>query len=247
MLKRGLLISSAILVIFIGSYTIPIYSYICKKNEYTSTKECTSYHISTVVFWHIGEFLNYYGGAITAIATTVIGYFTYTLYKTSIEQSLLTRSAIDLTRQEFIATHRPVIVIRNLFIVRTGNNRDIRLIFNVYNKGANVAHIIELKFFMMIRLQHGVDTLLPQLIGTVPVLPCTIEAGYDAEGNAEISDSFGEWLDKDTPAEWEITLRITSIYTDSTDRRRQTSVHRMYDVETLRFSRIEDSEFEYQD
>src|SRR5271154_3981891 len=90
------LVAAGIAALFAASWLIPVYGEICSKDEYTNQKDCASYHISTVILWHIGEFLNYYGGAITAVATAAIGLFTYTLYKATTEQARLTREGIEL-------------------------------------------------------------------------------------------------------------------------------------------------------
>ncbi|MGA7386293.1 MAG: hypothetical protein WBW81_16840 [Methylocella sp.] len=50
--------------------------------------------------------------AITAIATAFIALFTLTLWLATTEQGRLTTKAIELTRKEFIATHRPRMIVR---------------------------------------------------------------------------------------------------------------------------------------
>ena len=67
--------------IAIDTSFIPATADICKKNEYTNQKECTTYHIALVAIWHVGEFLNYYAAAIAALATIALGIFTFTLWR----------------------------------------------------------------------------------------------------------------------------------------------------------------------
>jgi hypothetical protein len=65
----------------VQSGLIPTYANICTKNTYINQEDCAAYNIAFVIIWHFGEWLNYYGGSVTAIATAVIGYFTYTLWE----------------------------------------------------------------------------------------------------------------------------------------------------------------------
>jgi hypothetical protein len=51
-------------------------------------------------------------GALTAIATIAIAWFTWTLWGATTEQGRLTQQAIDLARAEFIGSHRPKIIVR---------------------------------------------------------------------------------------------------------------------------------------
>jgi hypothetical protein len=62
--------------------------------------------------WHVVDLLQAYNGAVTAVATIAIGIFTYALVRVTNRQARLTRESIDLARQEFIATHRPRIIVR---------------------------------------------------------------------------------------------------------------------------------------
>ena len=97
-------------------FLVPGYSDICQKSEYTGKEECAKHHFLLVTLWHAGEFLNYYGVAITAIATGFIGWFTFTLKNASLEQSRLTNESIELARKEFLSTHRPRLIVREAYL-----------------------------------------------------------------------------------------------------------------------------------
>jgi hypothetical protein len=58
--------------------------------------------------------LNYWGAMVTAIATACIAWFTWTLRQSSIAQAQLTQKSIELATAEFVATHRPKIVVHSV-------------------------------------------------------------------------------------------------------------------------------------
>ena len=54
------------------------------------------------VLWAIIDFLQTYNGAVTAVASVLIGLFTGVLARVTGRQARLTRESIDLARKEFI-------------------------------------------------------------------------------------------------------------------------------------------------
>lgn len=61
--------------------------------------------------WLVG-FLQTYNAAVTAVATFAIGVFTALLVWVTNRQARLTRDSIELANKEFLATHRPRIIVR---------------------------------------------------------------------------------------------------------------------------------------
>jgi len=59
-----------------------------------------------------GHVIYEYRDAATAIATVFIALFTFTLWQSTKGMMAATRNAVDLARQEFIATHRPRMILR---------------------------------------------------------------------------------------------------------------------------------------
>lgn len=58
------------------------------------------------------DFLEKYNGALTAVATAFIAAFTIVLARVTGKQARLTTDALNLARQEFVAVHRPRVVLR---------------------------------------------------------------------------------------------------------------------------------------
>jgi hypothetical protein len=107
------------------------YDELCEKNEKSGDENCTSHYAATVFFWQVGKFLQDYNGAITAIATVIIAYLTYTIYKATVALK-------NLGRDEFYASHRPRLVIRR---VRFRDDLPLRIGFVITNVGDADAEI----------------------------------------------------------------------------------------------------------
>lgn len=98
----------------IESSLIPKYGDICTKNEYTGQKECATYHIVFVSLWYLAKFFDDHAGAIAALATVFIGFFTFTLYKATDQlKSISERQIQALTDLE-----RPWIFIQQTHLER---------------------------------------------------------------------------------------------------------------------------------
>ncbi|MDB5610235.1 MAG: hypothetical protein JWP25_7135 [Bradyrhizobium sp.] len=86
------------------------------------------------------DFLEKYNGAVTAIATAFIAVFTIVLARVTGKQARLTTAALNLARQEFIATHRPRVILRYMQgPFRNDGQEFVWLSF--VNVGANTATI----------------------------------------------------------------------------------------------------------
>ena len=68
---------------------------ICQKNEYTQQKECATYTVLPFLVVKIGKFLDDHAGAIGAIATVLIGWFTLALFRATDELKIIGRNQIN--------------------------------------------------------------------------------------------------------------------------------------------------------
>jgi hypothetical protein len=86
-------------------------------------------------------------GAIAALATIVVAFFTFTLWRSTDKLWNETKTSIDLARSEFAATHRPRIRIKHVWLgsdIWSGEPAKIDLV--VVNAGAVTAIIRSYKF-----------------------------------------------------------------------------------------------------
>jgi hypothetical protein len=91
------------------------------------------------LFWQAVDFLQTYNGAVTAFATVWIAIFTIVLALVTGRQARLTRQAIDLSREEFISTHRPQLVVRQFLVDPVLEGNTIKIHFAVVNSGSTEA------------------------------------------------------------------------------------------------------------
>jgi hypothetical protein len=104
--------------------------------------------VVTDFFWCVVGFLQTYNGAVTAVATVFIGAFTWVLACVTGRQARLTRRSIDLAREEFIATHRPKVILHTIEFRRIpGDDAVDRIGASIlcFNKGTTVAKRVEVR------------------------------------------------------------------------------------------------------
>jgi hypothetical protein len=67
-----------------GSFSIPAaYEQVCYENKETRQKECATYHVALVAFWHAGKFLDDHNGAFNAIFAGFVAAFTWRLWRST--------------------------------------------------------------------------------------------------------------------------------------------------------------------
>ena len=126
----AIILSMILVALFAASFLFSAEYKICSPNEYTHTKECTPYHYGPYVFAWLVSVADNHNGLITAIATVFVAIFTWTLWS-------VTGRAVSLAREEFISTHRPKIVLREVDFV------DGRIIYILVNIGGTEATVKE--------------------------------------------------------------------------------------------------------
>jgi hypothetical protein len=85
-------------------------------------------------------------GAVTAAATLAIAGFTLILWLATTRQAFLTSDIIGLTREEFPASHRPLLVVHSIRILETDpsklpDDQPLRVQFGVINAGTSAGTV----------------------------------------------------------------------------------------------------------
>ena len=173
-------------------------------------------------------------------------------------QMLLTRLQADIIdkqhavgRQDYFATHRPQLVVREVGIFRTTPIAVVQLI--IANVGASPARIVESAAELRLGdVLIGIDPLPNQnQVGDV-----VIEAGsthrHEVRSDTLKLLDFMLAAEKIDPESWHrgeaVILRGYLVYSDDvTQVRRRTAFWRVYDPKRGRFSATDDPDFEYAD
>jgi hypothetical protein len=205
--------------------------------------------IATAIF----DFLEKYNGALTAVATAFIAVFTIVLARVTGKQARLTTDALNLARQEFVATHRPRIVLR--YIQGPFENEEGRqfIWISFVNTGANTA-TIEAFGADLAKRSDGTDEWFPPGLDAGPkeIAPIVLACGERhvfTVTEREVSESELEiQIFREAVRDHQVCAVGVIRYKDDNGVARDTGFFRVLDDKRRSFVLSEhDSEMEYQD
>lgn len=209
--------------------------------------------MSNFFYWRDAfAFVDNHNGAVTVIATVFICFFTFVLAIITRRQAILTRESINLARDEFVATHRPRIIVR--FIATSYLNGHQSVDVHVVNIGESAATIRELGCGLARRKER--DWLTRGITGDPKqVDPIVLVSGerhvFEKAASITYADAeiFGDAIDGTGDERRTIeTCAFGSIrYTDETGIERETGFFRVYDPSSEKFIASQDPGEEYQD
>ncbi len=237
-LSLGLL---AILAAAWESFGYPTQEQICEVAN--GAEHCASYNILLATAWQAVAILDRYSVLLTAIATIAIAAFTITLWLTSAEQARLTREALKLATDEFVATHRPKLRVRR-FRAHLDHGWPVRVTYVVVNVGESDAHIKRIETTIGLLTTHG-ESLQ---VDTTPEETRTIVAGENClyiTAAKDLKYDVG-WGINEMPGT-EIAIRGTIDYLDDNGTERCTGFWRTRDNGARRFQPKDDPDYEYED
>jgi hypothetical protein len=215
-------------------------------------------------FGTILDFTQRYNGAVTAIATIFVAAFTIVLARVTARQARLTREAVALGRDEFNATHRPRLHVRNIVVKPASKgpggypapefapNHPVSGQFYVANIGASPARIVEshceilwdLTGLPMTRPYEGKN-------GNDAVPPCTIAGGSSAVGCFQSEQLFDVEGTLGAPGGPQIYVMGWIEYADGNDIRRRTAFCRQLirreGEKDARFHAVADPDYEHEE
>jgi hypothetical protein len=105
-----------------------------------------------------GAFIDENNGTLTALATIAIAGFTLTLWRATTEQGRLTRDALKLARDEFIASHRPRLRVYAFEVSDRDlpHDRPVCVLFRAQNIGETAARISKVEGTIFISPRNNV-------------------------------------------------------------------------------------------
>jgi hypothetical protein len=188
-----------------------------------------------------GRFMDGHGVGLTAIASFIIAAFTATLW-------IATRQQADLTRQEFISTHRPKVIVRFIQgpFVETGPQF---IWVTVCNVGVNKATIVEWGCDFVRRDAETKLWLPPFDASPKPISPVvTLISGQRHVFIVSAKKDYGEaQIAVDAWDAEELCALGIIRYADENSIVRETGFFRVYDPKSKAFIPSQNSEEEYQD
>ena len=237
----GIALASVFWVLVMVLSSDPSATYqICEPDQYGKAN-CASHHLLYVVFWY-GEYV-FNSSTITAIATAAIGYFTYTLYTTSAEQSRLTRESIELARQEFVATHRPKIIVYGMEVSLPGDDKPRHVHFRYVNAGDTDASVTSIESHIHYSKGMVVRAGLELQRHDVIEQPILVRSG--ANGFAITPDGAGFINLVRSGKDGVVFCVGVIVYRDSNGIERRTGFCRWFDGQSERWKKLEDDDYEY--
>lgn len=199
----------------------------------------------------VGKFLDDHNGAVTAVATIVIATFTVVLAFVTRRQARLTRESIDLAREEFVSTHRPRIIVRNLSTFGVVVGSPITINFMIINIGDSPAIITSIEAFIFLKQKTA------KIPRNLRLTMCKSSKERLVSGDFEIVSQTSEFAPElrhiEALQKGERLLCIAGciIYADEKKVARRTGFVRYCDISDnavsgfFSFNAIDDAEYEY--
>ncbi len=203
------------------------------------------FSVVTNFLWYVVGFLQTYNGAVTAIATVAIGFFTFSLVRVTNRQAALTRDSINLAREEFISSHRPRIMIYGLNLVSAGDDAagPLKVSFRYVNSGDSLAKVKEFGAKMIDLFKPTMPTGIEFEVEKMDP-PIEVKSGRHGFRLTSAFDQ-EQFLFKSFADSYSLVCVGYIVYSDASGTDRQVGFCRKYDEESHRWLPMNDSEYEY--
>jgi hypothetical protein len=241
--SRQILALAALGVIYVlwmnwwASAGFPLEGQICEIPE--PAKNCGSYNVFFYSAYRLAAIANEWGTLVTALATIVIAFFTATLWYVTRGTLQAAIESIELSRNEFLATNRPLLRVR--YFKPSDGKHDARMDirFTVVNVGKSAAHLLG----SSLSIGYFLDRSLPAPF---------YAAGLDVSGQRkfEIGASDEYIFTPPRPKEdapWPLHVYGYLVYADGQGNTRTTAFCRRWHMNPGRFGVVDDPDYEYED
>ena len=190
-----------------------------------------------------------HNGFFSALAALIVAVFTVTLWISTSKQARLSFESLRLAREEFIATHRPKIIIR--FIQGPFVENDHQFIWvTVVNVGASAGTIIGFGGDLARREKNG-NWYTPGLTATPRDIenPIMLAAGERHNFTITAATIYNDTvMFADAVGDHQLCAVGAIRYRDGNGRQRETAFFRIYDEESDSFTTpAKDADNDYQD
>lgn len=125
---RALLIATTILLFaYLASWIFKFNLQVCDSSDAKGQQICRSDNTVSVLLWGVYRFFDAGSGTITAIATFAIAYLTKTLATVSQNQKTILETQAEISKQQMLVEHKPVIKVRHVALVDERGNQISKL------------------------------------------------------------------------------------------------------------------------
>lgn len=206
----------------------------------------------------IGAFLSVIGPAISALATIYIAWFTLELRHSTDKLWDASQEQTKLARNEFLATHRPELVVRSFLFSKlpdapddTGLTDEYRITFWIANKGRSPATLVGARFQPFLGLTElipGRNELLANPLATWDNTRATIAPGANIRHDVTTRASSVRMAAIDMGIDKTDLFFLGRIgYADNEGTRREIGFGRQYNIKTGASIILTDPAIEYSD
>jgi hypothetical protein len=159
-------------------------------------------------------------------------------------QARLTKSSLDIAREEFISTHRPKIIVYGVDFGGSPNvaESQIPVTFRYVNSGVSTAYVTQigsrvLKLVNKLTLPNDVQFRLAEI-------PFPVEVKSGMHGFGITIDKMAPYSPRALTKEWVVCVGYL-VYEDDNGTKRQTGFCREYDHASKRWKPVKDDDYEY--
>jgi hypothetical protein len=210
--------------------------------------ESVAYRIITTTM----DWIDHRHGFITAVSTFFIGLFTFTLWRSTRGMLRATNEAIKLTREELIATHRPKVVMRRLFLEPSEAAKPVCIRYDLANIGGTAAYIVFFEWKLTVLSHSKIVDFVEHHEETNNLKDALrIRAGEAIgsfiRGKASLTQDDIDEIEKSTDT---AGIHIVGVlaYRDQLGTKRRTAFWRRYEPsKNGRFAAADDQDLEYAD
>ncbi len=170
------------------------------------------------------------------------------LARVSRRQSNLIADQIKLAREEFVATHRPRLMLRRFYLNDPvlAEGQALRIIFMIQNVGDSVGRVVEIRSATLV-LGPG-EPLRPNMgFGFAESFNVSLTSGqseiFPVSGSTPLGNDERMWVPQGKKT---LFCLGAVIYLDEMDNRREIGFCRRYDAVHERWDKMDNPEYEYE-
>jgi hypothetical protein len=237
-------------------YFLAPHEQVCEVAKNTGKENCTAHHMPYFLAWYIGTFLDDHNGAVAAVAGLIVAGFTFALWRSTRRMQEITAATLDHLRAEFLATHRPQIIVRMGWLVPQSNpsddvNSHYVVTYQLVNVGTSLAQLVSLSVGEVWDTLADPKPISVDLSGDEIDRSASTTVLTPGEKLPQLhlgSVSKERYFPGIYMAErYEYVFFGQIVYEDANHTRRETGFCRRYDAKRKRFVRVDDPDYEYTD